>query len=124
MPDPELFFPPEKRREFLLDNDKRALLVSRDEETSYIGENVVSAFPNGTTSVAKVVRELHGMEKSPELRPRHMRRAVEAPKSVPRSAPAPKSLPRSSVAASRLFNRQAPACACNPQIEGNAGSGT
>lgn len=64
VPDPELFFPPHLRREFLLDDGQVVLLLTRDTEKSWEEEIFTTA--NGT---ARVVKELQGMEKSPAFRP-------------------------------------------------------
>ncbi|KAK4502608.1 hypothetical protein PRZ48_006034 [Zasmidium cellare] len=76
VPDPAVYFPLDKRREFLLDNGETGLLMSRDLETSYEGHKIVTGHPNGTVSTARVVRELHGMEKSPALRPSHLKSRI------------------------------------------------
>jgi hypothetical protein len=66
VPDPKDFFPPELRREFLLDNGQRILLGSRDLEKNWDNEIV---FMGGNKKAARVVRELFGDEKSPAFRP-------------------------------------------------------
>jgi hypothetical protein len=66
VPDPKDFFPPELRREFLLDNGQRILLGSRDLEKNWHNEIV---FMGGDRNTARVVRELFGDEKSPAFRP-------------------------------------------------------
>ncbi|KAF2159721.1 hypothetical protein M409DRAFT_70891 [Zasmidium cellare ATCC 36951] len=76
VPDPADYFPLENRREFLLDNGETGLLMSRDLETSYEGVKVVTGHVNGTASTARVIRELHGIDKSPALRPRHLKSRV------------------------------------------------
>ena len=63
--DPANFFPPELRREMLLDNGQRILLATRDLEKNFVGEVVwCKAGPS------KIVRELLGDEKSPPFRPK------------------------------------------------------
>jgi hypothetical protein len=66
VPDPKDYFPPELRREFLLDNGQRILLGSRDLEKNWDNEIV---FMGGNKKAARVVRELFGDEKSLAFRP-------------------------------------------------------
>jgi hypothetical protein len=66
VPDPKDFFPPELRREFLLNNGQRILLGLRDLEKNWDNEIV---FMGGSRTTARVVRELFGDEKSPAFRP-------------------------------------------------------
>lgn len=67
-PDPAHYFPPQRRREFLLENGERATILSTDLDSSFDDEIFVFE-NNGTYEKAGVVRELHGMEKSPAFRP-------------------------------------------------------
>lgn len=65
VPDPAKFFPPELRREMLLDNGQRILLATRDLEKNFVGDVV---WCKGGPS--RIVRELLGDEKSPPFRPK------------------------------------------------------
>jgi len=64
VPDPRDFFPPELRREVLLDDGQRVLIGSTDLDKDWTNEIF---FSDGKP--AKVVRELKGEEKSEGLRP-------------------------------------------------------
>ena len=66
-PDPAIFHPLEERREFLLDNGKRVMLLSRETNTSH--DNTLIHYGD---DVFMIVRELFGLEKSPALRPAHL----------------------------------------------------
>ena len=63
-PDPALYVPLSQRREFLLANGKRSLLLSRDMETQYNGTMIW-----GSEGTSIIVRELFGDEKSEPFRP-------------------------------------------------------
>ena len=64
-PDPALFVPPHLRREFLLDNGARVLLLGRDMETDFNRTWIASA----EEGLNLIVAELHGRDKSEGLRP-------------------------------------------------------
>lgn len=63
------FFPPELRREMLLENGERILLGTRDLEKDFVGEVVWLGGRRGGPKTARIVRELFGDEKSQPFRP-------------------------------------------------------
>ena len=64
-PDPALFIPPHKRREFVLNNGRRVLLLSGDMETDFNGTMIA----NGEDETSLIVAELLGQDKSEAFRP-------------------------------------------------------
>lgn len=78
-PDPADYFPPHLRREFLLADGSRTVLSSRNLTASY-DDAVFYSMRNGTVIQTHAVKELLGLEKSPELQDpalRDSRRAVQ-----------------------------------------------
>ncbi|KAJ4311822.1 hypothetical protein N0V94_007764 [Neodidymelliopsis sp. IMI 364377] len=64
--DPADYFPPHLRREFLLADGSRTVLPTRNLTASY-DDAIFYSMSNGTVVQTYAVRELFGMEKSPEL---------------------------------------------------------
>ena len=65
-PDPADYFHPHLRREFLLEDGGRTVLLLRDQTASY-DDAIFYSVRNGTVFQTKAVKELLGSEKSPEL---------------------------------------------------------
>lgn len=65
IPDPAKFILPYERRQFLLSDGHRTLLLGRGSGKSYNGTMVV----HGDGTSAMVMKELFGDEKSPQFRP-------------------------------------------------------
>jgi hypothetical protein len=64
--DPADYFPPHLRREFLLADGTRTVLSTRNLTASY-DDAIFYTLSNGTVSKTYAVKELRGLEKSPEL---------------------------------------------------------
>ena len=65
-PDPADYFHPHLRREFLLEDGGRTVLLLRDQTASY-DDAIFYSVLNGTVFQTKVVKELLGSEKRSEL---------------------------------------------------------
>ncbi|SMR46761.1 unnamed protein product [Zymoseptoria tritici ST99CH_1E4] len=65
VPDPALFIAPHERRQCLLADGHRTLLMGRHTDKNFVGTVIVHG--DGTSST--VVKELFGDEKSPQFRP-------------------------------------------------------
>ena len=64
--DPADYFPPHLRREFLLADGSRTVLSTRDLTASY-DDAVFYSMSNGTAYQTHAIKELLGLEKSPQL---------------------------------------------------------
>jgi len=64
--DPADYFPPHLRREFLLADGSRTVLATRDLTASY-DDAIFYSMSNGTVYQTHAIRELLGLEKSPQL---------------------------------------------------------
>jgi hypothetical protein len=76
--DPADYFPPHLRREFLLADGSRTILPTRNLTASY-DDAIFYSMSNGTVFQTYAVKELLGLEKSPELQDpalKNSRRAV------------------------------------------------
>jgi hypothetical protein len=67
-PDPEKFFPPHLRREFVLENGETTLLGTTNLTSVHDGDIVVY-FEDDEMKETRIIRELHGKEKSPAFVP-------------------------------------------------------
>jgi hypothetical protein len=67
-PDPEKFFPPHLRREFVFENGRTTLLGTTNLTSVHVGDIVVY-FGDDEMKETRIVRELHGKEKSPAFQP-------------------------------------------------------
>ena len=68
-PDPKTFFPPHLRREFVLENGQTTLLGTTNLTSVHDGDIVVYFDDDDEMKETRIMRELHGKEKSPEFQP-------------------------------------------------------
>ena len=67
-PDPKKFFPLHLRREFVLENGRTTLLGTRNLSSVHDGDSVFY-LEDDEIKETRIVRELHGKEKSPAFQP-------------------------------------------------------